>query len=96
MDFDLPDDVIARHELFLKALIVLAGKGQLGAGALIGINALVSSKRTALVNAAVQKDDLAVLRLQPAFPGIDLLELVNALRTEAVIIRLGGMDEPQQ
>lgn len=94
MDFDLPDDVIARQNLFTAALTQLAIKGNLDADKMLGPGAIPSAKRDALIGAAIQPDDVIARRLQPAFPGIDILKLITDMRIEAMIIRLGGMDEP--
>jgi hypothetical protein len=95
------DDAVRRFEMWEMALIALHGDadstieatGTLGwvhLGTLLGDSSITRMKREALINAARIEGDAHLPRIQKAFPGIDIVPLVQALRVKFVEMRLGG------
>ena len=55
---------------------------------LIGPNSITTMKREAIINAARIEGDAHLARVAKAFPGVDVLALVQALRVKFVEMRL--------
>lgn len=90
---ETPDDEsITRFERYEAALKRLAAESPHNHSLrqLASDTSMMSLRRQAIINGAINYDRKVLERMNMAFPGVDLVDLAEKIRTMVVIMRLDG------
>lgn len=86
------DESIIRFERYEAAIKRLAEESPHNPSlrALAGDTSMMALRRQAIINGTINYNRIVLERMNLAFPGIDLVDLAEKIRTMVVIMRLDG------